>query len=108
MFGVETFLSMLFVKCHTRQEQVYLVVGMAILTVCCLGICKFTLGMSEAAMDTEISSGDIQRDVYQIGFYGYLVVGISGLLALVFAFMGVLNLIRLLTNTGLDDPDEGW
>lgn len=107
MFGVETFISMLFIKCKTRAEQVYLVVGMAILIVCCIGVCKFTLGMSEAAMDTEVS-GDMQRDVYQIGLYGYVVVGISGLLGIVFAFMGIVNLVRLVTNTGLEDPDEGW
>lgn len=100
-------MDILLCKCRTRQEQAYLVVGMVILTVCSFGVCKFALGMGKAARATDVD-GRFQRDVNEVAYYGYMIFGISALLGLAFAFMGILNLVRLVTGTGLDESDGSW
>lgn len=100
-------MDILLCKCRTRQEQVYLVIGMAILVVCCFWVCKFALGMGKAALETDVG-GHFQHEVNNIGFYGIVVFGISVLLGLAFAFMGILNLVRFVTKTGLDESDGSW
>lgn len=114
MFGVETFFSMLFVKCKTRGEQAIFVVGMLILTAACFGVGKFFLGMGNATMQSaiEMNSAEsapsgMERDVAQISFYGYATVAVCAGLGLIFSTMAVINLIRLITCTGLAD-DDGW
>jgi hypothetical protein len=115
MFVVETFLSMLFVKCKTRGEQIIVVIGMLILIAACFGVGKFFLGMSNATLEsvTELSemesaSNRLERDTASVSLYGYATVAICSLLGIIFAIMAVINLVRLITGTGLADPDEGW
>lgn len=116
MFVVETFLSMLFVKCKSRGEQLAVVIGMLVLIVVCVGIGKFLLGMGEAGADTfiEMSSSDghdhsdFQRGSGEVAIYGYAGAALCALLGIIFAIMAGINLVRFITRTGLADPDEGW
>ena len=116
MFVVETFLSMLFVKCKTRGEQLAVVVGMLILIAACFGVGKFLLGMGEAGADTfvEISASDghdhsdFQRGSGEVAIYGYAGAALCALLGVIFAIMASINLVRFITGTGLADPDQGW
>ncbi len=114
MFVVETFLSMLFVKCRTRGEQLIVIFGMLILIAACYGVGVFFLGMGEAGAQTvqEAAEMDLdamdRREIGQIAVYGYAGAGIAGLLALIFAFVAIINAVRFLTGTGLEDPDDGW
>ncbi len=95
-------------KCSSRSEQMYLVVGTAILFIASLGVCKFGLGMGNAGMITETSGRSQRKSVAEFSYYGYMIFGVGGLLALVFGFMCVLNAIRFLTGTGLADANESW
>jgi hypothetical protein len=114
MFVVETFLSMLFVKCRSRGEQLIVIFGMLILIAACYGIGKFFLGMSEAGVQTmqeaaemDLDAGD-QSEIGRLTVYGYAAVGIAGLLGFIFAIVAIINAVRFITGTGLEDPDDGW
>ena len=101
--------DILFCKCGSRQEQIILVIGMAVMVLVCAGVCKFGFGMGQAALETvQESDGAGSRGSGRFVFYGYTIFAISGFLGVVFALMAVINLIRLLTGTGIEDPDEAW
>lgn len=114
MFGINVFFSMLFVKCKTRGEQVIVVVGMLILVAACFGVGKFFLGMGNASMQSamDISSSQdtpsgMDRDIAHISLYGYATVAVCAGLGIIFATMATINLVRLITGTGLA-ADDGW
>jgi hypothetical protein len=114
MFAIETFFSMLLVKCKTRGEQIALIIGMLVLIAACYGIGKFFLGLGQAgtatmqeAVEMDLQAGSV-ADIGHITFYGYAGAAISGLVGLLFALIALINTVRFLTGTGLADPNESW
>ncbi|MFK7758670.1 MAG: hypothetical protein AB8C13_01845 [Phycisphaerales bacterium] len=110
MFMVKAGISMLFVKCKTRGEQLGVVVGMVLLIAVCYGVGRFFLGFGGASLETlqqEDISAEMQSDVGHLTVYGYATVALCAVLGLVFSIVAVVNAFRYLTRTGLA-PDDGW
>jgi len=115
MFAVETFLSMLFVKCKSRGEQLGLIIGMLIMIAACYGVGKFMLGLGEAGLETanevasmERSPSGMERDSAAISLFGYATVAACVVFGAICSIMATINLVRLLTGTGLADPNDTW
>ena len=110
VFQISTWIDALFTKCKTRSEQLILVV--VALTLATIGyfVGDWLLGFAGAARQSigEIDSPRTQREYTQYAVLAYGVYGITMLLTASIAFVGVLNLFRFLTGTGLADPGEEW
>tara|TARA_R110002095_G_C4082999_1_gene221762 strand:- start:69 stop:407 length:339 start_codon:yes stop_codon:yes gene_type:complete len=110
VFVLGTCIDALFTKCKSRQEQVILVVGALVLATIGYFVGDWLFGFAGAARTSagEIDSTRRQREYLQYMLIAYGVYGITMLLTASIAFVGVLNLIRLITGTGLADPGEDW
>lgn len=104
-------------KCETRGQQLGLVIGMAIFVAAIFGIAFWMFGIAEAARLTlpEYAQRDRyggyrnhrqRNDLYQIMTVWYALSGLVALFLPIFSTVGIVNLVRLLRNTGLKDPNS--
>ena len=110
MFAIEAFFGAVFCRCKSRQEQLILVGLMAVLSLIAAATGRWFVGFAGAARQSseEVSSGRMDGDLVKMSILSYGIAGIILLLAALFGFMALLNLVRFLTGTGLSDPDDGW
>ena len=111
------FKDAILMKCETRGQQLGLVIGMALFFAATLGIAYWMFGIAESARNTlpefaqrnrygEYQNGRQRNDLYHTMVMWYALAGLVATVLPVFAAVGVVNLVRLLTNTGLKDNDD--
>ncbi len=114
--GLGVFKDAILMKCETRGQQLGLVIGMANFFTATLGMAYWMFGIAEAArhtlpeFDQRNAYGEYQNwrqrnDLYHTMMMWYALVGVVATILPVFATVGAVNLVRLLTNTGLKNPD---
>jgi Ca2+/Na+ antiporter len=109
--GPELLLDVVLIKCEHRAQQIGVVVGMAVFIIACVAIGLWMLNMGHATLSDyrSLDSSGSNRDhgLGRIMVYFYAGAGISGALTLLFSLVGIVNLVRLLTGTGLKEP-KAW
>ncbi len=97
-------------KCETRSQQLTLVIGLGLFIVALVGLGRWMLmiggGMYEAVKDhgSDVGvRGGSNMASSAMFFYGG--AAICGFLSVLFGLMLIVNLVRLVTNTGLKEPD---
>ncbi len=73
-----------------------------------VGLWMYQMGNAslETISEFEESSGHQDSGIYRMMFYFYAGAAICALLGLLFSAVGIVNLVRFLTNTGLKDNDD--
>ncbi len=110
------FKDAILMKCETRGQQLGLVIGTALFFTATLGIAYWMFGIAEAARHTlpefaqrnnhgEYQNWRQRNDLYHTMVMWYALAGVVATILPVFVAVGVVNLVRLLTNTGLKDSD---
>jgi len=97
-------------KCESRSQQLTLVVGLALFIVALVAVGGWMMmmgnGTMEALNEHRESIGYRGRSNLSTSvFFFYGGAAICAFLSFVFALMVIVNLVRLVTNTGLKDPD---
>ena len=114
MYFIGEFFDMLFAKCETRGQQLSLVLGMAVIVAACAGGAVFFLGLGEAGLETVEQAREMglrvrrRSGASQATLLGYGGVAVCGIIGLLCGAIGVVNLLRFITGTGLKDPDSSW
>jgi len=107
--GPELLLDVILMKCESRAQQIGLAIGMALLIVACvvIGLWSLNLGQATLADAREMNLLESRRDLglRNVMFYFYAGSVICGFLALLFSLIGVVNLVRFITRTGLKGSD---
>jgi len=94
----------------TPKGQLIIVLCGALLAAVGYPVSQWFMGMAIDAREsgTEISDSDVAAGAYSLMLFGYTMYGTVILMAVIFAFLAALNLIRFITGTGLADPNEAW
>jgi hypothetical protein len=111
MMSIGILCEAIMMKCETRAQQVGLVIGMAVIVAGMGSVGMWLFEMGEAARETVIQAAEMNmrsgRRFNQVVIYFYGGAAICGVVSVIFSLVGIINLVRFLTHTGLAEK-KSW
>ena len=109
--GPELLLDVIFMKCENRTQQIGLAIGMGLFVIAFIAIGWWCFDMGQAAQTDarEMNSAIEMRDDHGLNrmmFNFYAGATVCGLLGLLCSLVGIVNLVRFLTFTGLKKTES--
>jgi len=102
-------------KCESRAQQIGLAMCMALFVTALVGVGLWMLSMGNATLETVTDNPDLVRrrggsrrsgGIGGAMLFFYAGAAVSAVLSVLFALVGIVNLVRFMTNTGVKETDS--